>query len=220
MDYFLKANALIILFWLFYYAFLRNETFFKSIRVYFLLGLIVVISIPLIEIPIYVEQAVSNFNFYGIEGASSTNVVIEPTFDWSLLFMTIYFIGVVFFSFKFIFQLLSLRKLLIQHKAIRKDKYKLIETDKNSSPFSFFYYIIYNKNQFTEVELNQIIAHEKTHAQQWHSIDTLLTYILNIVFWFNPFARLYKKAVQQNLEFLADVTANKQRIRNNINLHY
>jgi len=41
-------------------------------------------------------------------------------------------------------------------------------------------------------------------VNQWHSIDTILAHLLVITLWFNPFVWLYKKAVQQNLEFLAD----------------
>ena len=41
MDYLLKASGLVIIFFVFYYLFLRNETFFKSIRIYFLIGLII-----------------------------------------------------------------------------------------------------------------------------------------------------------------------------------
>ena len=77
------------------------------------------------------------------------------------------------------------------------------------SVFSFFNYIVFNNKQFTSTELKQIINHEKAHAIQWHSLDTLLAHILVILLWFNPFVWLYKKAVQQNLEFLADSYALK-----------
>ena len=210
MDYFLKANGIIVLLMIFYYLFLRNDTFFTSIRIYFLLGLVVILAIPLVEIPIYVEKTVSNINWYVTEGATSTVIPTAKTFDWLQLLTLLYLIGVVFFSLKFIVQLFSLGKLLTKHKITKQGKYKLVETNRNTSPFSFFNYIIYNKKQFTKDELEQIITHEKTHVSQWHSVDTLLTYLLQIVFWFNPFAWLYKKATQQNLEFLADASANDQ----------
>ena len=57
--------------------------------------------------------------------------------------------------------------------------------------------------------MEHIINHEKAHVQQWHSIDTILAHLLVITLWFNPFVWLYKKAVQQNLEFLADAYALK-----------
>ncbi|MGB3798833.1 MAG: hypothetical protein WA952_03400, partial [Lewinella sp.] len=37
-----------------------------------------------------------------------------------------------------------------------------------------------------------------------HSIDLLLAELLIVVQWFNPFARLYRRAVENNLEYLTD----------------
>ncbi|MBJ6369580.1 M56 family metallopeptidase [Snuella sedimenti] len=77
----------------------------------------------------------------------------------------------------------------------------------NTPPFSFFKWMAYNPDQFNKEELNHIIAHEKAHIKQYHSIDILLCQFTAIVLWFNPFIWFYKKALQQNLEFIADSNA-------------
>lgn len=207
MDYLLKASGLVIILFLFYYFFLKNETFFKSIRSYFLIGLIIVVSIPLVEIPIYVEQTVSQFKAVNFTEISSTQLISEESFNWLQLITIAYLIGVVLFCLKFFIQLISLGYLLSKHEFIKQGNYYFVETSKNISPFSFFNIIIYNKNQFSIDELEQIINHEKAHVLQWHSVDTILAHLLVITLWFNPFVWLYKKAVQQNLEFLADAYA-------------
>ncbi|MCP4055405.1 MAG: M56 family metallopeptidase, partial [Mesoflavibacter sp.] len=89
-----------------------------------------------------------------------------------------------------------------------ENKYKLIETTSHIAPFSFFNNIVVNPNNFNEKELEQVIAHEKTHAKQLHSIDVLICNLLTVVLWFNPFSWLYKKEILQNLEFIADQQAN------------
>src|SRR5574343_531618 len=48
LIYFLKANGLIILFYLMYVAFLRKETFFVSNRWYLISGLVLSLILPLI----------------------------------------------------------------------------------------------------------------------------------------------------------------------------
>ncbi|REE80273.1 beta-lactamase regulating signal transducer with metallopeptidase domain [Lutibacter oceani] len=207
MDYLLKASGLVIILFLFYYFFLKNETFFKSIRSYFLIGLIIVVSIPLVEIPIYVEQTVSQFKAVNFTEISSTQLISQESFNWLQLITIAYLIGAVFFCLKFFIQLISLGYLLSKHEFIKQGNYYFVETLKNISPFSFFNIIIYNKNQFSIDELEQIINHEKAHVLQWHSVDTILAHLLVITLWFNPFVWLYKKAVQQNLEFLADAYA-------------
>ncbi len=206
MDYLLKASGIVLILFLFYYVFLKNETFFKSIRSYFIIGLLIVLTIPLIEIPIYVETIKSQLNLLNYEEIASTNIT-EQTINWTQIFIFIYLIGVVFFTLKFLMQLISLGHLISKHQLTKQGNYYFVETSKNISPFSFFNIIIYNKSQFNIDELEQIINHEKAHVKQWHSIDTLLAHLLVITLWFNPFVWLYKKAIQQNLEFLADAYA-------------
>lgn len=207
MDYLLKASGIVIILFLFYYIFLKNETFFKSIRSYFLVGLLIVVSIPLIEIPVYIESIATQLNTLDFQEITTTQFIEESTIDWIQIFTYIYLFGVAFFSVKFLIQLISLGYLLSKYPLIRQGNYYYVETSKNVSPFSFFTIIIYNKSQFSMDELEQIINHEKAHVLQWHSVDTFLAHLLLITLWFNPFVWLYRKAVQQNLEFLADAYA-------------
>jgi len=48
------------------------------------------------------------------------------------------------------------------------------------------------------------------HSQQRHSIDVLVAHLFAIVFWINPIVWFYKKAIIQNLEFIADHNAIQQ----------
>jgi len=48
------------------------------------------------------------------------------------------------------------------------------------------------------------LLHEKIHVQQGHSYDIMLAEFALIFQWFNPFAWLYRKAIEDNLEFLTD----------------
>jgi TonB-dependent SusC/RagA subfamily outer membrane receptor len=45
------------------------------------------------------------------------------------------------------------------------------------------------------------------HAKELHSVDIILIQIACVVFWLNPFIWLYKREIQQNLEFIADEKA-------------
>ena len=62
-----------------------------------------------------------------------------------------------------------------------------------------------NKNDYLNGTIkNEIVYHELSHVQQKHSFDILLIEFIHVIFWFNPFIFLYKKAIQLNHEFLAD----------------
>ena len=67
---------------------------------------------------------------------------------------------------------------------------------------------------------SELIAHEKAHLDQKHTLDVLFVEILQIVFWFNPLLLFYKRAIKLNHEFLADqaVNAQFQSVKNYQNL--
>lgn len=48
------------------------------------------------------------------------------------------------------------------------------------------------------------MAHEQVHVLQKHTLDNLWVEILFIINWFNPFVWLLRKAVKENLEYIAD----------------
>lgn len=205
MEYLLKSCGIIVVFYFFYSVFLRKDTFFKCNRLFLLSGLIFAAILPLIIIPIYVEYTpidTSNFVFEVSENATVNTGL--GLIDYLVL---LYSLGVLCFLVRFIFQFSSLIRIIWSGKQKRIYRYTYIETKKDISPFSFFNWIVFNPDQFDETELQQILTHEKVHADQYHSIDVLLIELSCITLWFNPFIWLYAKSLKQNLEFLADNTA-------------
>jgi len=69
---------------------------------------------------------------------------------------------------------------------------------------------VYNSSLYSPSELESILEHEKVHSDQNHTIDVLISRIFCVLFWFNPIIWLYKKAILQNLEFIADSEASKK----------
>ncbi len=204
MEYIAKFSALLGLFYIFYKLFLEKETFFHLIRAYFVIGVFTALILPLITIPeyVYIEEILVN----QVTSADSSTVVAvpEPVLNWQTILLVVYGSGVLFFFCRFLIQLVSLSRFILKFPKKKRNGYTFIEAGSSTSPFSFFNYIIYPKNGFTEAELDQIIAHEKVHASQYHSLDILLSQLLIIFNWFNPIAWLYHQEVQKNLEFIAD----------------
>ncbi|WP_104736186.1 M56 family metallopeptidase [Hanstruepera ponticola] len=205
MDYLLKSSAIIALFYLSYRLFLQRETFFGSNRWYLFIGLVTAALLPTLVIPVYIEYTpiVNSSSVYFAEATTSTP---EP-FDWAKLMGSVYIVGLIFFSCKLIIELLSLRRLINNNPKIKMGRFSLIEIFDKIAPFSFFNWIVYNPKQFKKQELNLIINHEKVHAKEFHTIDILLAHVCCTIFWFNPLVWLYKKELQQNLEFIADQKA-------------
>ncbi|WP_447636782.1 M56 family metallopeptidase [Flavobacterium microcysteis] len=138
-------------------------------------------------------------------------MVEEPAFEinWLYVVIGIYLIGMFFFLGKFIRDFWALRKIFRNQTVELHGDFKFLDTDKIQSPFSFFNYIVYNSKRFKKEELENILEHEKVHSSQMHSMDMIISQLFCVVFWFNPFAWLHKKAIAQNLEFIADSIALK-----------
>jgi hypothetical protein len=206
MEYFIKASAVLGIFYICYKLFLHRETFFKANRWFLLAGLLIASILPLLVIPIYVE-----YTAFSIPNNLVTESEINETVSNQVTFIQIatwiYMIGFIFFLGKLIIEFTSLFSLLKNNHPEKIDGFTFIETVQNTPPFSFFNWIVYNPEQFQEQELTHIINHEKVHARQHHSIDVMLSQMSCVVFWFNPFCWLYKKELQQNLEFIADKEA-------------
>jgi len=206
--YFIKANGLLLVFYLAYYFLLRKETFFSQNRWFLLSGLIVSVVLPMITFTktIWVEptpvlyQSTSNDSIpYIIE-----NRVVHESIDWNAILLNIYLTIAVVFAIRIIAELVSFFKILKYGKRVKSDKITLIDNESNRNPFSFFNYIVYNSQSFSEEELQHIITHENIHVTEKHSIDVLVTKLFCALFWINPIMWFYKNEILQNLEYIAD----------------
>ncbi|MBK0368999.1 M56 family metallopeptidase [Flavobacterium agrisoli] len=211
--YLLKSAALFTLFYLTYVSLLRKETFFKANRWFLLSGLLTAVLLPFVTftktIWVNPSPAVSMDNTV----LSIPNESVEINWTEAYLFPALlltYGLVVIFLLIKLAREFYSLRQLFKNKTIQRQGKFKFINTSENIAPFSFFDFIVYNSNLYNEIELHSIIEHEKIHSEQKHTIDVLISRLFCILFWFNPIIWLYKKAIIQNLEFIADNDATKK----------
>ncbi len=210
MDYLLKASAVILIFYLCYRLLLHKETFFQTNRWFLLFGLVLAIGLPFVSIPLYVETA--PFEMFNYQPVSSfpinTNQAVDKSivqpYDFMDILFGLYLAGVFIGIVKLTLNLLSLRRIIKSSQIFINGNIKIYKTGIDIAPFCFFKYIVFNPNHFQNEELPHILNHEKVHAFQLHSVDVLISYIACAIFWFNPIVWLYKKAIQQNLEFIAD----------------
>ncbi|RKS14452.1 M56 family metallopeptidase [Flavobacterium sp. 120] len=208
--YLIKSSGLIALFYLAYYFMLRKETFFTSNRWFLLLGLFTSVVLPLIVYTkiIMVESSSKNIDWSRIP---ITNSIENEAFEinWYIVFGITYAIGIILFLGKFAFDFYSLNTVLKGKTIQNQADFKFIDTTENVAPFSYFNTIVYNSSLYSSSELENILEHEKVHSDQNHTVDVLISRLFCILFWFNPLIWLYKKAILQNLEFIADNEATK-----------
>ena len=207
-----KSSGLLILFYLAYHFLLRKETFFNSNRWFLLIGLITSVALPFLVYTkiVWVDPVpLSNFNYsqgYVPQTAEKESFEI----DWNLVSLAIYAIGFSAFMIKFALDFYSLNSVLKGKQVQQQADFKFVDIKENIAPFSYFDYIVYNSSMYSEAELESILEHEKVHSDQNHTMDVLISRVFCVLFWFNPIIWLYKKAIIQNLEFIADSEAAKK----------
>ncbi|PZX94510.1 peptidase M56 [Flavobacterium aquariorum] len=207
--YIAKSSGLIGMFYIAYYFLLRKETFFTANRWFLLAGLFTSVILPWIVFTtiVWVEPAPTNFDWSKIP----MRTVQEESFEinWYLVLAAAYIIGIVLFLVQFALDFYNLNSVLKGKTIHQQADHKFIDLKENIAPFSYFNTIVYNSSLYNESEMESILEHEKVHSEQYHTIDVLITRFFCILFWFNPFIWLYKKAILQNLEFIADSEAAK-----------
>ncbi|MGL2963426.1 M56 family metallopeptidase [Flavobacterium sp. RSB2_4_14] len=213
--YLLKSSGLIAVFYLAYHFLVRKETFFTSNRWFLITGLFTSLLLPLFTITkvIYVERpkvVLQEIVPYTNSSTITQNIAPVETFDWVQLIWMSYILIASLLAIKIVLNFISLYRILHQQQITKKEQFKLINLNENIAPFSFFNYIVYNADLYSNEELQSILLHEKIHSKEKHSFDVMIAKLFCIIFWFNPFVWLYKKAITQNLEYIADQKAIQQ----------
>jgi hypothetical protein len=222
--YLLKAHICLSIFTMIYGAFLRNNTFYKINRVYFVSVIFISIILPSLNFSDFVNQQEAIVQNKIVQQLPNLNLlsenqevivynkhkVIAPTssieINFQDIFEAIYISGIVIFLCKLIVQIISIFKIYRQSQLVNIKGINVQNLEENISPFSFFKLIFINQNQHSESDLSEIIAHEHTHARQGHSYDVMLVELFCAIFWINPLAWILRKFLKQNLEFLTDKT--------------
>lgn len=209
LIYFLKANVLLTIFYFSYQLLVEKETFFNSNRWFLLLGLFTSVFLPLffIEKIVWIEKPVAslvNASTQTLVSNSVSNPETTTFFNWYVLLYIGYFVIVFILFSQILLHLISLFKLLYNKEIQKEENFSLVDINENVTPFSFFRYIVFNSSLYNNTELQSILWHEKVHSREKHTFDLLIAKIFCALFWYNPIVWLYKKAIIQNLEYIAD----------------
>lgn len=212
--YLLKVNVAFVLFYAFYRLFFYKDTFFKLRRAILLAFFGLALFYPLLNIQDWVRQqepiADVIYMYYAMLPEATAKADAAASVDWygwllgSLGF--IYWGIVAFLCGRFLVQLSSILWLAHTSERVVIHETPVYALRKAAGPFSFFRMVFLHPESHSDKETDEILTHECTHVSQWHSIDVILSEMMCMACWFNPFVWLLKREVRHNLEYLADNT--------------
>jgi hypothetical protein len=214
---------------IFYKILLQKETFYRVNRFVLAACLLISFSLPLVPVPQQwsLRKAEPAERAYSIPPTPAETVASPETpiaaqqqpmmreaapaetasfsFNDLMTWMVrLYWFGVILFGLNFLFQVFLLVYRAYRNPVIIDGRYRIVEISGDKAPCSFGNIIFINPEKYDWETYEQIIQHEKVHVRQKHSIDIMLAEIVLVFQWFNPFAWLYRKEVETNLEFLTD----------------
>lgn len=215
LIYILKVNLLLSIVYLFYYLFLRKETFVKNNRQYFLIGILTSFLLPLITYTKVVEVKRELIDLSALLTANESEAqIVETSSFWMRLSIETQLIVIgVIITLLFLGRLITKSYRLWRHisqlKRSSLGSNILIDTQ-TTEAYSFWKWVILPGN-YSEIErIDVIIEHEQIHVKQKHSVDILLIEVVKTVFWFNPVLILLQKDINLNLEYIVDQEVSKR----------
>jgi TonB family protein len=214
INYLLESGISLSLFALVYFLFLRRETFFHVNRWFLLVSIGFSAVLPLLHIPFYAPEAtmlaevtvtpyVNLLSSVTIYGASLTNGAERFVLAYSLIGY-LYLVGVIGLSGVLFIRIFQIIRLVAHNRVVSEGKIKYVIMEQELTPFSFLNYIFVSNDLQGTTGWEKMLEHEKQHIQQGHTFDVLILEFIAVFQWFNPFFWLFRRALRENHEFLAD----------------
>ena len=225
IPYILYASLILAACLIFYKLLLQKETFFHLNRFILLSCMVMAFILPVLRVP----QQMSFRKAPSTVNATTTNVAVQGNISQSIenkvnstvleplqqnktinieqimeWFIYLYWFGVAIFALNFLMQVVVLLYKAYSRPVIIDGRFRIVEITGDKAPCSFANNIFINPEKYDWETYNQVLLHEKIHIQQKHTLDLLLAEIALIFLWFNPFAWMWRKELECNLEFFTD----------------
>lgn len=201
----LKINLVLILFSATYYLVLRRLTFYSLNRAFLVFGIVFSSAYPFINLTGFLAGHQSVPAFVPELNQQVSELVKQDAVPlvWEILTL-LFYAGVVLMALRLLVQFISLYRMHQNSSPDSLNQYPVRILADRVSPFSFWQTIYINPGLHKQEDLPNILAHEKVHVEQWHTLDIILAEICVVFYWFNPGVWLMKKAVRENIEFITD----------------
>jgi TonB family protein len=196
------------LFILIYHLFVRNTNTYNWNRFYLLTTMILSLLLPLIDVSgwftiekpvilynsmIKIDQAITVVPFHQVQNAFSVSDFI----------IVGYWVIVGLLLIRFVWGITSIFTMITNHNYDKKGSLKFYQI-KLKTTFSFFNHIFIQPEYWDAPVNDYIIQHELAHVNNLHSLDKILTELILVFGWFNPFYYIFRRDLHLVHECQAD----------------
>jgi len=220
LIYDLKVAVLVAVFYMFYRLLLSRETFHRTNRVVLLATAVASFVLPLCVITLHKTVVVSGGSgLISLDGIGMVEMAEPQTPLWQTLVIVAFFVGLAVTLGHTLVGILKVWRLIISSEHYpQPDGTVICVTDREVSPFSWMHYIVLSQSDYASPQgedgrgLTSILAHERGHIRQHHSLDVLLVDTLTALQWFNPAMWMLRQDLRAIHEYEADAAVLSQGI--------
>lgn len=222
LDALLRSSLLLLVAWAGYRFLLRDTRWFRLNRAV-LLGIVAATAL----VPWLPLRSAATGIARWFRAAPQTAEPVSPGFEalltgfmlptvtasvaeapgWGQVFLLVWALGVAFFAGVF---LRDLGRVFARLRATRPAMLlgQRVRLGQDNDSFSFGPAVVIGRRDAEDPDrLAAVLAHERAHSRQGHSLDVLMAELLRVLLWFHPAAWWLRGDIAENAEFLADRAA-------------
>ena len=223
LIYIAKAAVALTLLYSLYGICLRRESFHSLNRAVLMLILVASVTLPFLHVETSLptlfgwmadsSARIEIAEVRGVPMAADTTAVAEegdmaqaslPIMGWTEWLFTLYIIGVVFFTLRYLLAIVRTVRIIRQARPIEVEGVDngcvLVNHDLGSS-CSWLHWILLAP---ADVDKASIVTHERAHIRLCHSYDKIFCEVVVRLLWFVPFGWMLREDLSDIHEYEAD----------------
>ncbi len=219
LQYDLKVAVLVAAFYMFYRLLLSRETFHCVNRAVLLLTAVASFLLPLCVVTVHKTVVLSQAPTALVTADLGVVSIAETeTPLWQTAVFAVFVAGALVTLGHTLVGIVKVWRLISHSEQHREaDGVVVCVTDRDVPPFSFYRYIVLSRSDYGTPPLEgqgmvAILAHERGHIRERHTLDLLLVDTLTALQWFNPAMWMLRQDLRAIHEYEADAAVLSQGI--------
>ena len=200
--YITRAGLYLGLFYAFYLLVMRRTTFFRLNRVLLLCGSFLCLVLPFFRLRSVAAAGIAS-ELSMVAGAETVQEAVRTAFPWKEVLTGLYLAGALATLTLYALSAWKIRRMMHRGESSRMDDgCRLILLDEDVPSFSWGRRIVMSKKDLADNPA--ILTHEMMHVRCRHSVDLLLFFPLQLLFWWNPLVWITREELRLLHEYEAD----------------
>ena len=201
--YIARAGLYLGLFYAFYLLVMRRTTFFRLNRALLLCGSFLCLMLPFFRLRSVVTAGLASELSMAAAGTEAAEEAVRATFLWKVVLLAVYAAGALATLTLYALSAWKIWRMMHRGESTRMDDgCRLIVLNKDVPSFSWGRRIVMSRKDL--VENPAILTHEMMHVHCRHSVDLLLFFPLQLLFWWNPLVWITREELRLLHEYEAD----------------